>query len=131
MELLFETGKGERAIRNAVDEAVYIVLGGITPASNYCFTSNQRIQHVVKMGIVRSAQLALRLERETEKRGQRVPMDELAGEAPWSGPDRHPDLPRRNGSNGGGPMDTTRCNASLRPVEPVSLRPQPAARLAA
>lgn len=90
---------GERIITNAVEEAVYVVLGGPTKASLAVRVSNQAIHNVLTQRIVRTAEMALAFEDATAAAGCRIPLRELAGKIEWEGPARHPELPKDGAGN--------------------------------
>ncbi len=86
--LTAETGK---RIRNAIEEAVYVVLGGPTKASNALGCSNSAVHSLLSSGMVQVRDAALRIEEATRSAGCMVPATELMALVPWRGPERHPD----------------------------------------
>lgn len=79
-------------MRNALEEAVYVVLGGPTKMCLALQCSNSNIQELVKKGLVQVRNTALAIEQATERAGCRVPAAELMDLVPWQGPERHPGL---------------------------------------
>jgi hypothetical protein len=83
---------GDRLITNAVEESVYMILGGATKASNLLGISNAGVYHLLSQGVVRSSDMAFKLEDLTTAAGMPISARELAGKEPWGGPGRHPEL---------------------------------------
>lgn len=81
-----------RAVRSAIEEAVYVVFGGPTKASLALQCSNSNVQALVSQGFVRRRDTALAIEELTAGRGCKVPAAELMALVPWQGPSRHPGL---------------------------------------
>lgn len=84
--------KDGREIRNAIEEAVYLVLNGPTLAAIEMRCAAGNFYFLMKRGIVERRATALALEEATEKAGCKVPAAELMALVPWQGPSRHPGL---------------------------------------
>lgn len=87
---LLADGKG-RIVQNALEEAVYIVLGGPTKASHAFLCSSSNVQDLVKRGFLRDRDTAIRWAEVTEGAGCRIPPAELMDFVTWEGPSRHPE----------------------------------------
>lgn len=84
--------KDGREIRTAIEEAVYVVLGGPTKASLAFQCSNAAVHALVSNGFTHKRSTALDIEEVTAQHGCRVPAAELMALVPWQGPERHPGL---------------------------------------
>jgi hypothetical protein len=93
-----------RVIRNAIDEAIYDVLGGPIAAAERLGVSRQAVHTLLKVGFLRDRATALRLEQATTDAGCTIPAAELMDLAEWHGPQRHGAPPRgKRGPNGSSP----------------------------
>ena len=79
------TSPDGRAIANALEEAIYVALGGPLLASRQLEVTAQAVYKLLLVGYVSSRALALRLEGLTG-----IPGAELMQLAPWRPGDRHP-----------------------------------------
>ena len=82
-----------REIRNAVEEAVYGILGGPTKTAIKVECSGQAVHLWIERGKVRTDKV-FDLEDATANAGCRISARELAGKTAWNGPSRHPDALR-------------------------------------
>lgn len=90
MPVLLVDPKG-RIVRNALEEAIYIVLKGPTKASHALDCSSTNVQDLVKKEFIRSRDTAVAIDEATVRAGRRVPAAEIMALVPWEGPTRHPD----------------------------------------
>lgn len=81
-----------RPIANAVEEAVFLVFGGLQAAASALGVGTPTIHATLKEGCVRTKVNAEKWENATTAAGCTVPREELIGWAPWRGVDRHPEL---------------------------------------
>lgn len=80
-----------RPITNAVEEAVFLVFGGLQAAAAALSVGTPTIHAALKEGCVRTKANAERWEKATTEHGCTVPREELIGWAAWTGPSRHAD----------------------------------------
>jgi DNA-binding transcriptional regulator YdaS (Cro superfamily) len=76
----------DRKIQNAIEEAVYGVLGGIRPAAERLQVSTQALYQLLTAGVVKNREAALRIAAATRAVGCEVPAAELMDLIPWTGP---------------------------------------------
>jgi hypothetical protein len=73
----------QRDIRSAVEEAVYVVLGGPTSAAHALKVSNATIHEVIARGYIKRRDTAIEWEEATAKAGSCIPAAELLAVLPW------------------------------------------------
>ena len=104
--------KDGREIRTAIEEAVYVVLGGPTKASLAFQCSNAAVHALVSNGFTHKRSTALDIEEVTAQHGCRVPAAELMALVPWQGPERHPGLRTTSELDAARAIGSTRRNAT-------------------
>jgi hypothetical protein len=102
-----------REITNALEEAIYLELGGPVPACHALLVSTQAVYKLVHQGFVSSRALALKIQNLTG-----VPAAELMQLAPWRGPERLGDDPEP-----GKRRRDPKAPTPLRPVGAAATRP--------
>ncbi len=80
-----------RLVRNALEEAIYIVFKGPTKASHVLLCSSTNVHELVRRQFLKDRDGAVRLSDLTADAGCRVPAAEIMDLVPWEGPSRHPD----------------------------------------
>lgn len=78
----------EKEIRNAVEEAVYVALGGVREVAKRLDCATQSVYEHLGRGLIRNREVALEYERLTQEAGHAVPAAELMDLVPWQGPQR-------------------------------------------
>jgi hypothetical protein len=76
----------DRKIQNAIDEAIFGVLGGIRPAADRLQVSTQALYLLLNAGVVKNRAAALRITAATRAVGCEIPAAELMDLVPWTGP---------------------------------------------
>ncbi len=83
-----------RLIRNAREEAIYDVLGGIKAAAEALGVRRQSVHYLLAQPRIRDVDTAKGLSEATARAGRLVPAAEILDHAPWRGPDRNGTGPR-------------------------------------
>ena len=80
-------------IKSAAAEAIIVVIGSQAEAARRLELTTAAISHLVKQGVIRNVDTLFALEDITVAAGKPISARELAGKAPWRGPERHPGKP--------------------------------------
>jgi hypothetical protein len=103
--------KPETTITNAVEEAIYGVLGGPEKAHKALGMSRPMVYIWLGQRMIRNRETALHVEMITAKRGTRIPAAELMALVSWTGPTR---------GNGKRVPRDSRCMAPVAATEAVA-----------
>ncbi len=98
MERYYAIPEGDdliRKIRNAREEAIYDVLGGINAATEKLGVRRQSVHYLLTQPRIRDTDTAKRLAEATAREGRPVPVAEILDLEPWRGPERHGSDPSR------------------------------------
>lgn len=118
---------GDRVIRNAIEEAIYVALGGVRAAAAILEVSTQALYQLLGAELVRNRETAVKIHQATLDAGHEVPAAELMNLAPWRGAERHPSggapAPRPSGrrSNGGGSGERKRVRPAVAAAAQASM----------